>query len=178
MSRWSHLWAAVGLCSLLTFAQGCHLTFDVKAAGEATIPGSLVGQLTGLPGISNFASLDLSQTQDFKNQNVNKDHLQSVKTKSLVLSLKDPQAGQNFAFLDSIEFYAQLPNDDASKVRFAHKDAVPHDATTFPLDLDDAELLTFVVAPAMSITTSAKGRSPSQDTTIEVNVDFNVVAKL
>jgi hypothetical protein len=172
------VWAAVGVMALAVSLSSCGLTFDVHADGEAKVPGGgILGSFFALPGLDNFASFDISQTQDFKNQGVSKDHLESVKLKSIVMKVKDP-AGGNFNFIDKIQFFAQLPNDDSSKVQIAHKDSVPRDTNQFNLDIDNVELLKYVVAPSMKITTSASGRSPAQDTTITVNVIFDVDPKL
>jgi len=178
MHRFSHLWAVVGLGAVLFLSTGCHPSFDVTAQGQATVMGSqLPVDLNAFPGISNWAAFDISQQQDFKNNEQHKDHIDSVRTSVLTLSISKP-AGGTFSFLDSIQFYVQLPNNEASKKVFAHKDHVPHDATTFNLDLDDVDLAEYVKADSMSITTSTTGRTPNADTTIDVKVVFDVTVHL
>lgn len=178
MFRLVRMCGLVGIGACLLLLSGCSVSFDVKAGGEATVQGGgIIGQFFSLPGLENFASFDISQTQDFKNQGVEKDHLDSVKVKSIVLKVKDPQNG-NFNFIDKIQFFASLPNDDKSKVEIASKESVPRDVKEFSLDIKNVELLNYVTAPSMSITTSASGRSPAQDTKIEVNVVFDVTASL
>jgi hypothetical protein len=168
----------VGLGLLVTTLSSCSLTFDVKASGEGKVEGSALGQFfEALPfkGFDNFASFDISQTQDFKNQGVDKEHLESVKLKTLTLKVTDPSSA-NFNFIDKIAFYAAT--EGKPKVRIAHKDAVPRDSREFSLDLDGAELKDYVSAKSMKITTEASGRSPAQDTTIHVDVVFTVDPQL
>jgi hypothetical protein len=158
------------------FLVGCHPTFDVTVTGQSTIPGS------GLPGagliqlpfdFGGFGAIDLSSTQEFKNQGVSRNEVQSVKLKSVTLSISAP-SGASFDFLDSIAFDASAPGQ--SQVAVAQITSIPRSSSQLSLAVDDVELAPYVAAPSMSVTTNAQGMPPSQDTTVSAVLVFEVVA--
>lgn len=170
------------LLALALLAPACGLnTFDDSVTADTTVQGGgVVGQVLGtFPPMSGFNNFDFSQTQAFKNQNTSKGAVSSVKLKSFTLQITAPN-GQDFGFLDSIAFYAEA---NGTKVRVAHKDNIASlglkaPNPTLTLDLDDVELKPFVTADTMSLTTTANGRQPVQDTTIHAVADFKVTIGL
>ena len=179
MMRSGRLLGLVGAGVLSLAGQGCHLlTFDVHVAGTAMVQGStlLSSALTPLgPLGGQLGAFDISQTQDFKNQNINKSQIQSVKLHSLQLTISSP-TGETFDFLKEVQF--QASTDGQPTVTIAHKNPVPTGVSTFYVDLDDVELVDYVAAPQMSITANVSGQPPPQNTTIDVAADFVVEAKL
>lgn len=169
----------LGLAGATFALAGCGdlVTFDVKIAGSSKVDGSPFGALFSVfPLASSFNSFDLSQTQDFKNQGVAKGDVKSVKLGTLTLRIASP-SGQDFGFLDELEFFAEA--EGLAKKRVAHKSGIAQLGLKAPnpvltLDLDDAELEPYVSAAKMSITTTVKGRQPNQDTTLEVAAVFKV----
>ena len=147
---------------------GCGLNeFDVSQSAGTTVPGAtLLGQvLNGVPQMNGFNKFDFSQSQEFKNQNAQKDHVRSAKLTRFTLTISGP-ATQDFGFLESIAFFAEA---NGQRTRVAHKEHIPQLGLKAPnpvlvLDLDDAELQPFVAADTLSFTTQASGRQPSQDT--------------
>jgi hypothetical protein len=167
----------------LTLLAACHggPAFDVTAKADSTVPGSPLGALiSDLPLGASFTNFDLSQTQDFKNQGVTKTEVSSVKVTSLELQITSPNS-QDFSFLDSLDFYATAQG--LPQVRVAHKEGISSLGLKAPnptlvMDLDGAELQPYVTAASMSLTTSANGHQPGQDTDIEATVVFHVTANL
>ncbi len=175
MRTWTLVAAALGLA-----LSGCGanvLTTSVK--GQATLEGNggvLGGVLSSFPGISGFTAIDFSQDQAFKNQGVKKENVTSVKVTAMRLDILSPTSG-DFRFLDSLEFTAK---EGASSAIIGGKTGIAQEtpSRTLVLTVQDVELQPYVVAPSMTITTSGKGRPPSQDTTLEAVIDLRVEWKL
>lgn len=144
---------------------------DVDAGGQVTVPaGTVLDKL--LAGPLDFAGFDkIDFTQDFANQGVGKNDVDSVRLKSLTLLIASPSDG-NFDFLQSISFSVQA--DGVAKADLAHLDAVPQGATQLTLDVSSTELKPYVVAPSMSIQGEAKGSRPDQETTVSASAVFDV----
>lgn len=156
---------------------GCGpLTFEVPVESETTVEsGGLVGQLLELGSFAGFKGMDLSSSQEFRNQGIDKQHIDSVRMKSFRLEIVDP-ANAAFGFLDSIEFHVE--SEGLEPKRVAHLLEVPKDATAIDLALDDVDLAPYVTAESMSLTTKVTGRPPTKDTRIHAKVVFDVGAKL
>jgi hypothetical protein len=163
------------LLTLATGAVACRPAFDVKVTAQTSVAASPL-PLGVLPlNFADFASLDLSNTQDFKNQGISKDEIQSVKLKSAILTVTAP-AGGTFDFVNSLEF--DVSAQGQSQQRLAQLSPVPRSSTTVTLTVDGVELAPYVSAPSMAVTTNASGSPPSQDTTVQADLVFKVVPKI
>ncbi|MGC4120900.1 MAG: hypothetical protein QM765_41250 [Myxococcales bacterium] len=167
----------LGFAVLSLSSCGGLIAFDVSQQGEATIPGStLLGQvLGGIPGMQGLTSFDVSQSQEFENHNAEKGMVKSAKLSSLTLKITAP-SDADFSFLDSIEFWAEA---DGTSTRVAHKSGIASlglkaPNPTLTLELDDVDLVAFIKADSMSITSKASGRQPSKDTTLQATAVFHV----
>ena len=151
------------------------VTFDVSTRGQTVIPkGTPVEQLVGTLGFGQFANLDLSESQEFKSNDVQKRHIDRARVKSLDLRIVNPQT-QDFDFIEQITFYVEAPG--LERKRIARKQ-VPRDARAFACELDDVELAPYVRAPQMTITTAVRGRRPENDTTVEARLVIGVATVL
>ena len=155
--------------------------FPVEVSGETTIAGdpSPFSALLGAFNIGSFANIDFNQTQEFQNQGVTKDQVESVKTDYIRLKIISPET-QDFSFLENLQFYARAGDQE---VLVASKSGIDKLGLKAPnpvleLDVTDAELQPFVTAPSMSIIVRGKGRMPPQDTRLEANVGLNVTVKV
>jgi hypothetical protein len=167
--------ASFGLAGF-AFSQACDDidNFDVSAGGKATIAGSslLEDLFSDLP----FSGFDeITFDQQFKNQGVTEDQVDSVRLTTFTLTIESPASG-TFDFLEQIDFYAESPNQP--KVRIARAASIPPGAREIALVIDDVELAPYVTAEYMTITTDAKGRRPDDDTTLKASLVFDVDARL
>lgn len=168
--------AVVGVLALALLPACGLLTFDVPVESETTVEsGGLVGQLLELGSFAGFKGMDLSSTQAFRNQGVDKQHIDAVRMKTFRLEILDPESG-TFGFLDSIEFHVE--SEGLEPRRVAHLLEIPKDARVLDLALDDVDLAPYVTAESMSLTTKVTGRPPTQDTQIGATVVFEVDVKL
>ncbi len=165
---------ALVLASLVSLS--CSPAFDVHVSSQATIQsGGLVSELLPADAFPQFVALDLSQTQDFKNSGIKKSEVKSVELTSLTLKIVSPR-GATFSFLHGIAFSVETDGQPTREV--AHQDSIPASATSVSLAVDGVELAPYVTAPHMTLSTSATGVPPSQDTTIEADATFRVVPNL
>jgi hypothetical protein len=156
---------ALVMCNALT-------TFDVTQTAQAQIPkGSLINQLLGTFDFTGLSNFDISQSQSFQNQGVKKEQIDSVKLKTLTLTITAPPSGQDFSFLESLKFYAEAPNQ--TRVLVAQGSGFGA-RTTIGLEVEDVELAPYAAAASMTLTTEATGHQPNNDTTIDAAVVFDV----
>ena len=156
----------------LLICAGCSrlpASFDVTTRGQTTIErGTVVEQLVGTLGFGQFTNLDLSQSQEFKNREVQRRHVARANVEALELRIVSPTPeGQDFDFLETISFYVEAPG--LERKRIAHKQ-VPRDSRSFKCEMDDLELAPYVRAERMTVTTSVRGRRPENDTAIEARL--------
>jgi len=160
--------------ALAVLPMGCGLVqFDVPVEGDAQVPGCtgltcLLGQL----GFGSFTSLDLSQSQQWQNNNANKDKVSSATLTAASLDVTVPDGG-DLSFLQSLKFSVEAP--DAGQVLVAEGQSFPKgqshvDLTAHP----EVELAPYVKASAMTITTDASGNQPQQNTTVHAKVTFHI----
>lgn len=151
--------------------------FDTELKATTTLEGSpgLLRLLEGLGPMAGFTNIDFSTNQDFANQGVGKEDVDSVKLTRMTIRIVDP-ADQDFRFLESLQFFAEA---DGQKVLVAERHGIDKLDLRAPnpvleLEVKDVELAPFVTAPSMSITTEGKGRRPARDTTLEATVQLRV----
>jgi hypothetical protein len=164
-----------------TALSGCGANiFHVDVKGEATIAGSpLGGLLNAFPTVASFTNIDFNENQEFKNQGVTKDQVNSVKVAAIQLKILTPPE-QDYSFLDTLQFFARTGD---SEVLVAEKTGIGDLNIQGPnavlnMDIKDVELKPYVTAPTMSIIVRGKGRQPSQDTKLEANVRLRVDVKI
>ncbi len=169
-----------GFLALAILAGACRPTvyFETTVQGASTVQGSPLGGLLGqFPAMSQFTNMDLSQTQDFQNQGITKNDVSSVKLKQFNLQITSPN-DEDFSWLQSIAFTATADGRSDQVASKSNVNQLPLKAPNpaFDLDLADVELAPYVTAPSMSITATATGQMPPQNTTVQATVRFGVWA--
>lgn len=163
--------AAIAALALLT---GCGLaSFDVPVQGTIEVPGSPVDEVVKwtdepltLP--KSLASVSLKDAKEFKDNDVGPSDVKSIKLRSMKLEAKD---GETLDFLDTVAFYASV--DGKPEIEIA-RGKIPEGATKVTLDVDDAELKDYALAPSMTISTKVTGRPPAKDTKVQSNLTFHI----
>jgi hypothetical protein len=164
--------AALGVLALCTCESIDNVEF--AASGRATIAQATLLE-TLLADALDFSGFDdISFDQQFENQGVSKDQVDSVRLLSFVLTIDGPE-DQTFDFLDAMEVTAS--SDGLPDIRVASISGVPMGARTLSLDVEpSAELQPYVVAPSMTLSVAVEGRRPESDTdlTAEVLLDVDI----
>ncbi len=164
------------LLAITIFAAGCNPTIDfaVPIESETTIAGGgLLPDLLSAFGVGDLASLDLEASREFENNDVRKE--QVVAARLTLLRLTIVEGSDNFDFLDTLSFSVASP--DLPKERVASK-TVAEGVTTFECDLDTLELAPYVRAPSLELSSTVEGRQPADDTTIKIELNFDVKAEV
>jgi hypothetical protein len=154
---------------------GCHPSFPVTVTGQTTVNASPIPVSLIPLDFAGFGGIDLSQTQEFKNQGITKNEVQSVKLTGVKLTIASP-SGANFDFLTSLSFDVSAQGEPQKEV--ASLASVPRSATELDLTVANVELVPYVTAPSMSVTSNAQGELPPQNTTINATMVFDVEPKI
>lgn len=145
---------------------------EVEQDGRAQIPaGSVIDQLLGDLAFDGFDDIDVSQSQELENQGYTEDQIDSVHLETLTLTVSAP-AGGNLDFLESIAFFVEAEGEE--RVEIARLEPVPEGVTEVDVPVADVELLPYVVAESMTVTTEAMGSAPDDDTTVDAHLVFDV----
>ena len=153
---------------------GSLLSFDVHQTATADIPAG--GPLSGaLGGFAGFNSLSFNQSSEFRNNNTSKDHISECRLKQLTLKVVNP-TGADLSFLTKVEFFVQAPN--LASRRIASGTSFPKGVASVDLIADNVDLAPYAKSDSFSITTSATGTSPSQNTTLQADLTLNVHASI
>lgn len=138
-------------------------------SATATIPGAtLLEVLTGSVDFANLGSFDIAQSQEFKNQGVKREQINSVKIRTLTLTITAPPNGQDFTFLQSIAFFVEAAGQPKKEIARGGPFAVGSKEVS--LTVLDVELAPYATAPSMTFTTVATGNKPRNTTTLEAKV--------
>ena len=161
--------SAIGFALLSTCA-GID-NFEVEAGGRARVPArSALDVLLGQLGFAGFDSIDLSQ--EFENQGVRKEDVDSVRLVALELRVTSPE-GATFDFLDSASFFVEA--EGLPRVRIGALASVPAGASALSLEVDEGvELRPYVVAPSMTISSEVSGERPAEETIVEATATLDV----
>lgn len=152
------------------------ITFSTEQKGEAVIQGNPLGAVLGaFPQVGGFSNIDFSQNQDFKNNNAQRDLVETTRVTALTLRILSP-VDQDFSFLDSLEVAVKAA-DQEQKIAFKTGIAqleLPPPTPTLALDLVDVDLASYVRASSMTIIVRGTGRQPPRDTRLEASVKLLV----
>jgi hypothetical protein len=151
----------------VTACGGALLTLQVSESAETEVPqGTLLEQLVGELGFGDFLNLDLTESEELRNQGVAPGDIRDVFLVEFALTAVD---GDDLSFLESMDVRVSAPG--LPEVLIASAD--DFDGKTEVLfDLEPVDLTEYVVSEAMDITTDVTGRRPDTDTT--VRADFTV----
>jgi uncharacterized glyoxalase superfamily protein PhnB len=164
------------IVAVVAAASGCGtpvVAFDVPITAETTVPGGgVLEQVLAVFGFEELANVDLADTREFDNNNVQREQVTSARLTSLNLTIVSPQ-GANFDWLDELTFIVAADDEDEADV--ASK-SVDNGVAAFACDLADVELAPYVRASSFALTTEIDARRPPQDTTIRVDMNFAIAA--
>ena len=155
--------------------QGQVATIELSESAEATIEGqSTLGGITdlvGTLGFDGFTEMDISQSQALVNQGVQPGDIETAIVTSFTLSAVDPDDA-DLSFISSLEIWVEAP--DLEPVLVASQIEFPEGVSVVEFDLEDVDLVDYVVSDSMNITTEATGTVPSDTITIKADATFEI----
>jgi hypothetical protein len=157
----------------VTLWLGCEgglFTIHVEEEAETTVPaGSLLEQLLGDLGFEGFLDMDVTASEELRNQGVEPGDVQDVRLESFDLST----VGQgDLAFIESLDVYVSAP--DLDEVLVASVAGIPDGATYVALTVEDVDLTAYVVSRSMTFTTDITGHRPEEETTVKAEISLAV----
>jgi hypothetical protein len=172
VSRWSAIRSAVSLAALVGLTMCANIdNIDIATAGKVVVPkATLIETVLGGLAFGGFDSVDFSQ--DFKNQGVSKDDVDSVHLRTMTLLVEAPASG-NFDFITSVRFFAKAEGLD--KIELGSMESIPKGKRQLDLAVNtEVELKPYVVAPRMQILSEITGSRPGEETTVAAAVVLDV----
>jgi len=166
---------SAALAALL--AVGCNpfIEFDVPLEGDTEIEeGGLLEALANDVGFGDFLSIDVSGSQAFENNQVGKEQVTRATVTSVELTVTSPDDG-DLDFLDEITFLVAAPG--LPKVAIASQ-SIPDGVKSAQLAATGAELVDYVHADALEVTTEARGHRPAKATGLHAKIVLRVGALL
>lgn len=164
--------------ALFVVATGCGaptVTFDVPVNARTTVErGTVVDQLLDQLGFADLASVDLEATEEFENNDVRREQVVAARVTSLNLAVEAPQ-GANFDWLDAVRFSVAAGDVAAAEVGSAD---IADGTAAVACVVNDVDIAEFVRKSRIDITTEATARRPPQDTTVRVDVTFQITAEV
>jgi hypothetical protein len=124
-----------------------------------------------IPGLQN---VNASNLQGFPSNQTAKDHIQSARAKKITIKVTSPTT-QDLFFLSSLAF--SISATGLPDKQFAHLAPFPH-APSADLTLDDVDLAPYLKADSFSISTTASGTPPPQDTVVEADLVLGIEASV
>lgn len=159
----------------LIACQGQIATIELSESAEATIEGqSTLGGITdlvGALGFDGFTEMDISQSQELVNQGVQPGDIESAMVTSFSLTAVDPADG-DLSFISRLEIWVEAP--DLEPVLVASQVDFPEGVSVVEFDLEDVDLVDYVVSDSMKITTDATGTVPEETITIQADASFAI----
>ncbi|MFW5878282.1 MAG: hypothetical protein ACOCVR_00550 [Myxococcota bacterium] len=167
---------AAGAALLLVSCGG--IEFDVELQSETVVEsGTLIEQFFPMV-FDQFVEIDLTETREFENNDVNRERVRSLRMSSFVLEVVDPEDG-DLSFLRSLELFVQAEDEPEVRVAYSGKGAFATGVSRVELELEDVELQPYAAAEHFNITSEVSAsRRPPVDTTISAQVVFRVLAGL
>jgi hypothetical protein len=157
-------WAVIGAAVVVAACSGKLLTITVEDSSETVIErGTPLEVLVRDMGFGDFTDLDISSRAAITNQGVEPGDISDVYFERLTLSVTDP-AGADLAFIDSLEFYVSA--DGLPTILVASRYNFPAGQGSVEMVLEDVDIVDYVVADSMDITTEVTGSRPNADTTV------------
>ena len=151
---------------------------SVTQTASTTIEaGTLLEQLAGDAfGFGGLGGFEITESSEFKNQGVKREQINSVKLKSLTLSITSAASDQDFRFLESLAFFVESAG--LPKKEVARGGPFQMGAKEVSLTVLDVELAPYASAASMTFTTNAKGQKPKNTSIIMAKVildaDINI----
>jgi hypothetical protein len=150
---------------------------SMEETSTTTVPkASIFEQLIGDIGFGAFLNIDIVDNTQLRNQGVKRHQIDSVYATSFTLTITSPASGQDFSFIDSLQFYVNAEN--LPQMRIASGSDFPLGAKELELSLDPVDLAPYAAAESMTITSDVEGRRPIEETDIEakilLEIDLNI----
>ena len=158
----------------LLLAVGCSrlTTLHIEESAQTTVEeGTLLEDLLGDFGFESFVTMDLTQSEEMKNQGAEPGDVRNVELVLFELEALDPD-GADLSFIESMDILVQAPGLEERLL--ASADDFPEGQALVAFTLGEVDLTPYVVSQSMTITTDVTAHRPDQDTLVEARFQVDV----
>lgn len=149
---------------------------EVEESAQTVVEaGTILEDLLGDLGFSDFLNMDITAAEELANQGVEPGDIQEVRLTSFALEALDPN-GADLSFLEEMTVSVSAP--DEAEALVASADAFPEGQAAVDFALADLDLAPYVVSQSMSVSTDITGHRPDADTTVEARFTLDVEVTL
>lgn len=157
--------------AIAALAIGCQAqitTLEIEESAAATIPGAtLLEVLAGDLGLDGLSEIDVTTSEEFVNQGAEPGDVRDVMIASFTFTATSP-ADADLSFIDSIEIHVEAPGLPQQRVAFI--DGIPEGTSMVELELEDVDLTDYTVSESMTLSATASGQRPHDDTEVRADV--------
>lgn len=163
----------------LLLALGCAklTTLHIEESAQVTVErGTLLEDLLGDFGFDEFVTMDLTESEEMRNQGADPGDVKNVELIAFELEALEP-AGADLSFIESMDILVQAP--ELEERLLASADDFPEGQAVVVFTLGEVDLTPYVVSQSMTITTDVTAHRPDVDTLVEARfqVDLGVTAQ-
>lgn len=145
-------------------------TLDVSDSAEVVVEqGTILEDLLGDMGFEEFVSMDITASEELRNQGVAPGDIRDVFLVSFSLSAVSP-SGADLSFMERMDIYVEAPG--LSRALVASADAFPEGQARVDFEMQNLDLTPYAVSQSMTFSTDVTAHRPDADTT--VRADFAV----
>lgn len=159
---------------MLLLALGCSniTTLNIEEKAQVVVDkGTLLEELLGDFGFDSFVTMDLTASEQMKNQGAGPGDVRDVQLIYFEMEAVEPP-GADLSFIESMDILVEPPELDS--VLLASSDSFPEGQGLVEFTLADVDLTPYVVSQSMTITTDVTAKRPDVDTTIEARFQVDV----
>ena len=157
------LWAA---CSAKVY------TLDVSDHADAVVEqGTILEALLGDLGFADFVSMDLTASEELRNQGVEPGDIRDVFLTAFSLSVVDPQGG-DLSFINTMDIYVEAPG--LPRVLIANAPEFPEGQGRVDFEMENVDLTEYAVSQSMTFSTDVDAHRPDADTTIRASFSAEI----
>ncbi len=174
----SHRLLPISLLGLvLACGDGSLLHIEIEGADKVTVPaGTPLEALLGDIGFGQFVQMDITDNQKLKNQGVEDGDISTAMLVAFELEVVEPEDG-DLSFIDSMEIWVSAPGLEPRLI--ASADAFDAGEPVVSFDVEDVNLVDYVISESMTFTTEIDAGRPDTETVVRAAyiIDVGVTAQ-
>lgn len=151
---------------MIVLVLGCDVTLtEIAVSGDTKTTveqGTIVEDLIGDLGFSDFVSMDLTTAEELQNQNVKPGDISSAVLTDFGLQAVSGSA--DLSFMESMDLLVAA--ESLPELRIAFATAFPEGEATVDFQTTGSDITHYVTSQAMTLQTDVTARRPDEDTVV------------
>ncbi|GDX80212.1 hypothetical protein LBMAG42_20230 [Deltaproteobacteria bacterium] len=151
---------------MIVFFLGCDVTLtEIAVSGDTKTTverGTLVEDLLGDLGFSDFVSMDLTAAEELQNQNVKPGDISSAVLTDF--GLEAVSGASDLSFIETMDLLVEAAS--LPELRIAFATAFPEGEATVDFQTTGSDITSYVTSQALTLSTDMSGHRPDEDTVV------------